>query len=118
MTDLKYPFPEHTEILQEDDSLRATFRIPESYPFFEGHFPGNPLVPAVIQIGWVVAAIALLREEEIVAYRLSRFKFVAPIRPNDAVVVVVQLKENKYHCRISAQGELCSSGTLIVESND
>ena len=116
-TDVKYPFPEHTEIFQEVDSLRATFRIPESYSFFEGHFPGNPLVPAVIQIGWAVAAIALLKAEELDGYRLSRFKFIAPILPHDEVIVVVQAKKNKYLCLISANNELCSSGTLVLGSD-
>lgn len=117
-TELKYPFPEFTEINREGDCLNASFRIDDSFPFLEGHFPGNPLVPAVIQIGWAVAAVALLREKEIASHRLFRYKFVAPIRPNDAVTVVVQGNENKYQCRVTANGILCSSGNLIVESHD
>ena len=115
---MKYPFPEHTESNQGDECLKATFIIPESYEFFEGHFRGNPLVPAVVQIGWAVTAMVKMKGEAVGAYRLSRFKFIAPIRPNDSVELTLTLKSDKFRCRITANGYLCCSGILELESND
>lgn len=112
-----YPFPEHTEIKKENDSVTASFRIPESYPFFNGHFPGNPLVPAVVQVGWAIASFRMLIPQASADYRLSRFKFIAPIRPGKEVDMEVLAFGNTFKCRIRANGELCSSGTLVLESH-
>ena len=39
------------------DSADAAFRFPPDFPGFQGHFPGNPVLPAVCMIR---AAVALL----------------------------------------------------------
>jgi 3-hydroxymyristoyl/3-hydroxydecanoyl-(acyl carrier protein) dehydratase len=113
-----YPFPEHIKTDKEDEQLSVHFSIPEDYPYFEGHFPSNPLVPAVIQIGWVISSVSLLREEELKGYQLSRFKFLLPIRPLDEIHVTVEGTGNGYRCAIRRGEELCSSGKIILDSND
>lgn len=38
------------------DALRWTFTVPPDHPFFEGHFPGHPILPGVVALGWMMAA--------------------------------------------------------------
>ena len=45
-------------------SIRALCNVPQESPIFEGHFPGYPLMPGVLQIecmaqtcGWLVSAL-------------------------------------------------------------
>ena len=38
------------------DGLRWTFTVPADNPFFEGHFPGHPILPGVVTLGWMLAA--------------------------------------------------------------
>ncbi len=40
--------------------LKATIDIPADGPWFEGHFPGNPILPGVAELA---LAIAALRQE-------------------------------------------------------
>ena len=38
------------------DGLRWTFAVPVDHPLFEGHFPGHPILPGVVALGWMLAA--------------------------------------------------------------
>ena len=108
------PFPAGTVLDEGEGSADVEFAVPENYPFLDGHFPENPLVPAVAQIAWFVSIVEALRGEVLGAYRLSRFKFVRPIRPNDFVRVSVSFSGGKYKVQITVAGTVCSSGGLMI----
>ncbi len=62
-------------------------RFAPGFPGFAGHFPGDPVLPAVVQIS---LAVALAGEGEGRPLRLAGVrsaKFLLPIRPNDEVLV-------------------------------
>ena len=109
---LRMPYPENVGLRIEGDAATAEFSLAESYPYFEGHFPGNPIVPAVTQIAWALVAIEAWRKAPLAAYRLSRFKFVLPLKPGMAVKVSLVKAENRYAYRLLADGALCSSGSV------
>ncbi|QDV63892.1 3-hydroxyacyl-ACP dehydratase FabZ family protein [Crateriforma conspicua] len=90
------------EIVSEDDKrivCRKTFRDDES--FVQGHFPGYPLVPGVIQCECCLQAGAILLQKFTpegddvipVATRMDNVKFKNMVRPGDTVQIEVTLKE-------------------------
>ncbi len=111
---LRKPFPEGVRLVVNGDTVTVQFTVPENYPYFDGHFPGNPLVPAVTQIGWVKILVEAIRGETIEEYRLTRFKFVSPIRPLDRVRICVENAGDRYSCRLHSNEVVCSSGVLIL----
>lgn len=61
-----------------------SLRIPADHPAFEGHFPGQPLLPGVCLLAEVLeAALDLPEWAEAIgtAPRLGAVKFLAPVRP-------------------------------------
>ncbi len=61
-----------------------SFTIPHDHPALPGHFPGNPLVPAVVLIDHASeAAREALALGPLAA--ILRAKFLAPIRPGEVV---------------------------------
>ena len=59
--------------------IRASVRIPAQHPSLPGHFPGQPVVPGVVLLDCVSAAL-----ESAGAGRLRRItavKFLAPLLP-------------------------------------
>lgn len=56
------------------------FRIPHDHPSLSGHFPGRPLVPGVVLLERVLAAIEA-RHGEPAALRLPQVKFLQPLLP-------------------------------------
>jgi 3-hydroxyacyl-[acyl-carrier-protein] dehydratase len=88
-------------ILDRDDRrivCSKTFRS-EEY-FFQGHYPGFPLVPGVILCEAAMQAGAILLSQFVqagsgipVATRMNDVKFKRMIRPNDTVQLEVELTE-------------------------
>lgn len=55
--------------------------VPEASPWFEGHFPGHPILPGVAQIAWAVHYAAALRNDAPTPHTLAQVKFKRPILP-------------------------------------
>ena len=57
--------------------------IDASHPALPGHFPGNPIVPAVVLLERVVAAIEDAYGPQARIVRLPAVKFLAPLAPGE-----------------------------------
>ncbi len=61
---------------------------------FEGHFPGFPILPGVVQIDWAVACardfLALLQPVK----TLDRLKFTNPIQPGMRLELTIEMDES------------------------
>ncbi|MCU0873389.1 MAG: beta-hydroxyacyl-ACP dehydratase, partial [Pirellulaceae bacterium] len=89
------------EIVSQDESrivCRKTFRDDEF--FFQGHYPGHPLVPGVIlcecamQAGAILLAQFTQQAQGVpVATRLNDVKLKKMIRPGDTIQMEVTLQE-------------------------
>lgn len=79
----------------DDLSGSAVFVFDPDYPGFAGHFPGNPVLPGVVQLAAVryVTGAVLTREVRPAEYR--RVKFRGGILPNEMIEVRVQLSKDK-----------------------
>ena len=74
--------------------------IAPDFPAFNGHFPGNPLLPGVCQFGLCADALGRMLKTPVEIASISRCKFVAPIRPGQRVQVVLT---NRPDGKISAE---------------
>ncbi|MGE5247061.1 MAG: 3-hydroxyacyl-ACP dehydratase FabZ family protein [Verrucomicrobiota bacterium] len=89
------------------DTVTRRYRFAPGFIGFSGHFPGNPVLPAVVQ---VCAVVSLAEEEGGKPLRLAAVrsaKFLAPIRPDDVVSI-------RYRRRVASGEDICDA-TLSVE---
>jgi len=58
----RYPFllVDRVEAWEADTSVHATKNVTWNEPYFQGHFPGQPVMPGVLQIEALAQASALL----------------------------------------------------------
>ena len=86
--------------------------------FLQGHFPGNPIVPGVIQCEMIAqSAVALIPDVKggtPLYTGLNNVKFKNPLLPGDTAVMTVELTARKgIFCfakgRLEANGKLCTS---------
>ena len=66
---------------RDDGSFAVT--IPPDAPWFQGHFPGAPILPGVIQIGLVQQAAGRRIR------RIERLRLRHPVGPGDELVLRV-----------------------------
>lgn len=62
-----------------DATFTTHFRVSANHPALPGHFPGTPIVPGVVLLDYVVAAIAKWRNGVVAG--MPRVKFMAPLLP-------------------------------------
>ncbi len=112
--------PREPEIAAETISERAIkrhCRVPEDLVFFAGHFDSFPIVPGVVQVGWVVSALATLcgsapRVEEIRALKLK-----TPLAPGDEFDLAVEVDEGGIARFSLRRGEIeLSSGRIALSA--
>lgn len=72
--------------LQSDHS--QVFCVAEDHPCLPGHFPGQPVVPAVIMLDQLAIALRTWRNVQITKVVSARFS--APLMPGQQAVVYLQ----------------------------
>ena len=104
------------EIVSQDESqiiCRKTFEASEF--FFQGHYPGQPIVPGVILCEATVQSGAILLSKRMdaqsgvpVLTRMNNVKFKNMVRPGDTIEMTVKLDEQ-------VSTAFCLTGTARVE---
>lgn len=67
----------------------ARFTVPASHPALPGHFPGRPVVPGVVLLAHVQAAIEAAHGP-LPAFRLPQVKFLRPLLPGEPALVELE----------------------------
>jgi len=102
----------------DKNEIEADIHIPSDSPWFRGHFPGEPILPGVAQIGMVKDAIRQARDQDLKVTGVRRVRFKQIIRPDDKLkLIATPLKENvgAYTFRILVENEAVCSGVMMVE---
>ena len=81
-------------ILEERRSTERcvlTIRVDNENPWFQGHFPGFPILPGVVQIGWAEHYACMLYGLDGGIATLEQIKFRRPILPGMELTLVLRL---------------------------
>ena len=92
--------------------------VPAELEYFNGHFPGTPILPGVVQIGWAQSFTDRQQLLQGHVYKLEQLKFQAVIVPGDKVILRLQLdpiKNNVVFSFESVRGRH-SSGRIVYGS--
>ncbi len=93
--------------------FESRIQVPAAHPCLPGHFPGRPLVPAVLLLNCVVRAL----RERLGGLRLTTLqgaKFLLPVLPEARVDLQIRadLSQGRAHFRIEFEGRLAAQGAL------
>jgi 3-hydroxyacyl-[acyl-carrier-protein] dehydratase len=97
-----------------DGDVEAELVFPREFAGFSGHFPGYPVLAAVLAIysGWLLAELSQQQELELCSIR--RAKFAAPILPNEKIEVSLKKTgrengdEDWYSLTLKSLGQLAA----------
>ena len=80
---------------KDEGTAEGRVTVPADSPWFDGHFPGMPLLPGIAQLALVEALIARAWERKHKAAQFSRVRFKLKIEPGVPVTVTVARKTEK-----------------------
>jgi 3-hydroxyacyl-[acyl-carrier-protein] dehydratase len=66
--------------------MTSSFAIKADHPSLPGHFPGNPIVPGVVVLEHIVAALRRSRPD-LACTGVRRMKFLRPLAAEETVTV-------------------------------
>ncbi|ADE54630.1 bifunctional UDP-3-O-[3-hydroxymyristoyl] N-acetylglucosamine deacetylase/3-hydroxyacyl-ACP dehydratase [Coraliomargarita akajimensis] len=121
----RYPFVMIDRVCEisgdNEDELVALKNVTINEPYFQGHYPGRPVMPGVLQVEAMAqaAGILLLRkipiEENKIAFFMSadKVKFRQAVEPGDSIELRVKLIKIRGNKLATATGECRVAGKVV-----
>ena len=119
----RYPFLMLDRVTKIDgNKITGVKNVTINEPFFQGHFPGHPIMPGVLQLEAIaqVAGILMLRQFDNlgkIAYFMAAegVKWRKPVRPGDTLVIDVELTKSRGKIG-KAKGVCLVDGEIVSEA--
>jgi 3-hydroxymyristoyl/3-hydroxydecanoyl-(acyl carrier protein) dehydratase len=99
-----------------DGSISAQIQVPAESPWFDGHFPGAPILPGVAQLSLAVDLLGEAMGYRVSVTEVSRVRFKQAIRPAETVMVHITPKEDplSFGFHIESGPEPVCSGNIRI----
>ncbi len=122
----RYPFVLVDRIVEmvPDERIVGLKNVTMNEPFFQGHFPGTPIMPGVLIIEAMAQAGAILvnasrseekRKELIYFMGIDKARFRKPVIPGDQLILeIIPIKRRANVFKMS--GKATVAGTLVAEA--
>ena len=121
----RYPFIMLDRVLEfePDKSITALKNVTMGEPFFQGHFPGEPVMPGVLILEGMAqagAVLAYLSAEDVTGKLvyfagMDKVRFRKVVRPGDQLIYTVELTRKKGKI-IKVRCQAHVDGVLVTEA--
>lgn len=130
----RYPFLLIDKVIESEDDtyLSALKNVTVNEPFFQGHFPGQPIMPGVLILEAMAQATGLLAfssmndGHESKLYMLvgiDKSRFRGQVIPGDQLILNVRLKRNMrgigiFQCEALVDGAIVAEAEMMCSAQD
>src|SRR3954468_14084169 len=123
----RYPMllVDRVETLNRDESIRAVKAVTINEPFFQGHFPGRPIMPGVLIVEALAQAAGVLAVESLGLANSGKLvyfmaidgaKFRSPVEPGVLLHLDVEFVQKRASvCKFAGRASV--DGKLAAEAN-
>lgn len=120
----RYPFLLVDRILEmdvEEQKIRGLKNVTINEEFFNGHFPGHPIMPGVLIVEGMAQCLGVLILDDTgskVPYfaAIEGVKFKAPVKPGDQLIYEVQVDKLRRNI-VKATGVAKVDGKVVTEAS-
>jgi 3-hydroxymyristoyl/3-hydroxydecanoyl-(acyl carrier protein) dehydratase len=103
-----------------ENEIEASCFVPADSPWFEGHFPGEPILPGIAIVHTVQQAILKdiqKKKERVFLDELRRIRFVQPVRPAEELKITVSREDTGgeilFSFKVTNKENIACSGLII-----
>ena len=130
----RYPFLliDRVNEFDEGKSLTAIKNVTINEPFFQGHFPGQPIMPGVLVLEAMAQATGLLafssmgdahKSKLYMLVGIDKARFRGQVVPGDQLVLNISLKRNMrgigmYQCEARINGDVVAEAEMMCSAQD
>lgn len=130
----RYPFLMIDRVLEMEPgkSLSAIKNVTINEPFFDGHFPGQPIMPGVLVLEAMAQATGLLAFAEMGEEHKSKLyllvgidkgRFRDQVLPGDQLILNISLKRSVrgigiYKCEALVEGRVVAEAEIMCSTQD
>ena len=130
----RYPFllVDRVVKLERGKSLSAIKNVSINEPFFQGHFPGQPVMPGVLILEALAQATGLLAFAEMgdahktklyMLVGIDKARFRGQVLPGDQLLLDISLKRNMrgigmYQCQALVDGTVVAEAEMMCSAQD
>ena len=100
----RYPFLLVDKVVEfeKGERIRAIKNVTINEPFFQGHFPGHPIMPGVLiieamaQVGGILAFKSADVKNKVVYFMgIDKARFRRPVLPGDVIELILEVKKTR-----------------------
>ncbi len=100
-------------IVTHNGSCSARLSFPPDFIGFQGHFPGNPILPGVCLIETVLGVLESAYGKPLRLKKIANAKFLEPVRPGQVIAIDCSTSEDPRGLRVSAR--VTNAGGRVAE---
>ena len=130
----RYPFLLVDRVIEHEagKSLSAIKNVTINEPFFQGHFPGQPVMPGVLILEAMAQATGLLafidmgdmhKSKLYMLVGIDKSRFRDQVMPGDQLRLDIRLKRNMrgigiYECEASVDGRVVAEAEMMCSAQE
>lgn len=122
----RYPFLLVDRVIdyEEEKWIKAIKNVTMNELFFQGHFPGEPIMPGVLMIealaqtGGILAMMAETNRDKLAFFMtINNAKFRKPVVPGDQLLLEVTITKVIRGTIVQTHGEVTVEGKVVCEAD-
>ena len=114
---MKDKFYTISDITAEGNAVIAMLVLNEKHPVFEGHFPGQPIVPGVCMMQIVKEIAEVTFEQKLRLVKANDLKFLNVIDPRENKILELQLNYTRNNAAINVLATLSKDSAICFKFN-
>lgn len=95
-----------TDLKTEEGNVNAQIHFNPAHRIFDGHFPGQPVVPGVCMLEMVKEILSLVTGKQLHLHKSDNLKFLTVIDPRNHPSVNINIRYKQTEAGLSADAQL------------
>lgn len=103
--------------MSEESVITARFIVGPDSPWFDGHFPGNPIVPGIAQMSMIFDLMQRTMGPDLKLEGFKRVRFKQLIRPDTPISVLIKPAKktpNRFEYQLTADRKIVCTGFIDI----